>query len=233
MSQFTLQLEQCSGPLDLLLSLIDDEKLHISEISISAVTEQYLHHIDMMEEVQAEELADFLVVASKLLLLKAKQLLPQFAPEEEEEEGDLIAQLKLYKQFQEASKHMNNRWENAALCSAFRVEPMRPSEAFVWPANVDVKNMHASMVALVHRLRPLKALPQTTIDRAVSMKRKVDHIRSVLANVKNTSFYSIVEQRANKTDVIVSFLALLELVKTRTVTLSQDEIFSDIMIRSV
>lgn len=232
MSQFTLQLEQCSGPLDLLLSLIDEEKLSISELSISTVTEQYLAHIDAMEEVQAEELADFLVIASRLLLLKAKQLLPQFAPEEEEAEGDLIEQLRLYKRFQEASKQLNAFWERDNK-SDFRLEPVRPSEGFVWPTNVSAKNMHKSMLALVQRLKPLKALPQTTIDRAVSMKRKVDHIRSVLAKAKQTSFQSVIEQQANKTDVIVSFLALLELVKTRTVTLSQDETFSDIMISKI
>ncbi len=232
MTQFTLQLDQCSGPLDLLLSLLDEKKLTVSELSISSVTEQYLSHLDSLEEIEAGDLADFLVVASKLLLLKAKTLLPQFAPEEEEDEGDLLAQLRLYKQFQKASRKLNAAWEEKSNASVFRVEPIRSSEGFVWPDNVSSDAMHKRMLLVIKRLKPLKALPQTRIDKAVSMKAKIDRIRDVLKQSTQLNFTDIVEQQKNKTDVIVSFLALLELVKTRTVRLEQDETFSDIMITS-
>src|SRR3989338_1878896 len=105
-----LTLDQFSGPLDLLLSLLEESKLNISEVSLSSITEQYLTYLDTLEDNRAEELADFLVVGSRLLLLKSKMLLPQFAPEEDEGTS-LEEQLRLYKVFLEASKGVNRLWQ--------------------------------------------------------------------------------------------------------------------------
>ena len=82
MADFTL--DQFTGPLDLLLGLINEQKMDISEVSLSKVTEQYLNKLEQMEDKQPEELAEFLLVAARLLFLKSKKLLPQFSPEEEE-----------------------------------------------------------------------------------------------------------------------------------------------------
>ena len=127
------QLEKFSGPLDLLLSLIDEEKLDINELAISEVTEQYLRYLEAMEEKRPEELADFLVMATRLLLLKSKNLLPQL--ETDEEEGpSLEEQLRLYKAFVEASKKLNKKWLEGRVAN-FRIEPPRHPTSFVAPAN--------------------------------------------------------------------------------------------------
>ncbi|MFH0857900.1 MAG: segregation/condensation protein A [Candidatus Magasanikbacteria bacterium] len=220
--------KQFSGPLDLLLSLLDEEKLDITDIALSEVTEQYLHHVENLEEKDAEELVDFLVIAAKLVLLKSKKLLPQLMPEEESGVS-LEEQLRLYKKFVEASKEIQKHWDSREK-SVFRIEPPRKAEGFVSPENLDISALHESFSKLVQRLKPMKPLPQTTIDRAVSMKQKITAIHDLLKTKKKAYFFDVVENAKNKTDVIVSFLALLELVKQKTVLLKQDDTFSDILI---
>lgn len=226
-------LPQFTGPFDLLLSLIGEKKLNVSEVALSAVTEQFLRYLDTLEERRAEELADFLVVAARLLLLKSQQLLPQFAGEEDEG-ASLEDQLRLYQQFVEASKSINRRWMSGQR-SVFRVEPPRSRHGgiFTAPENATLETLHGSMVQLVHRLAPPKPLPEASIDRAVSMKEKVDVIRRMLSRAKRFSFREILSDARNKTEVIVSFLAILELLKQRAVFLRQKESFSDILIEAV
>ncbi len=226
-----IQLQQFSGPLDLLLSLIEDEKMDITTVSLSTVTEQYLKYIDEHEEIPAEELADFLTVAAKLLLLKSKLLLPKFLPEEDEE-PDLASQLRLYKAFVEASRTVHRLWLSEKR-GVFRVEPVRKVEGFVPPENVTVDSLHTRMVQLLKRLKPLKALPKTTIDKTVSLKEKIHHIRMLLSKDKKVLFHEVLDNTRNKTEVIVGFLALLELVKQRSAILQQDETFSDIVIEGL
>ena len=98
------ELEKFSGPLDLLLQLIEQEKLDISQIALAKVTDQYLAYLDDSSDLPATELADFLVVATKLLVIKSKILLPKMADEEEDSAEQLEAQLKMYKEYLEASK---------------------------------------------------------------------------------------------------------------------------------
>lgn len=224
-------MEQFSGPLDLLLSLIKDNKCDISSIALSEVTEQYLQYLDKLEENKDEELADFLVVGTKLLFLKSRMLLPQFAPAEEEGES-LEQQLKLYKAFVDASRKVNKLWLNHYR-SIFRIEPPRKSMEFVAPTNLSAETMHASLLHLLKRLRPLKALPQTQIDRAISLKERIDRIRRLISESKKIDFFSLLENSQNRTEVIVSFLALLELVKQKTIMFTQESTFSDISIEKI
>jgi len=222
------ELEQFSGPLDLLLHLLEEEELSISEISLSQVTEQYLDFTSEIDEKRAEELVDFLVVAAKLVFLKSKKLLPQFLPEEDED-GDLEEQLRLYKLFVDASEYISSFWLDNKK-SLFRKEPLRKSEEFTPPDNFNAEELRESFEKLLYRLTPPKPLPKTHIDKAVSMKEKISRIHKLLKQKKRASFFDIVDSASNKTDVIVSFLALLELVKQKTVTLKQDESFGDIEI---
>jgi segregation and condensation protein A len=223
-----LHLEQFSGPLDLLLHLIAEERLSVSEIALSKVTEQFMAHLDAMEGGRAEELADFLVVAARLLLIKSRLLLPQFAPEEDD--GPVLEdQLRLYKLFADASRKLNRLWMGEEKAS-FRIEPPRRSADVLLPANATLASLHERMVQLIARLAPPKPLPETRIDKAISLKRKLDEIRAVLARAKTLSFHALLSDAKNRTEIIVSFLAVLELVKQHAATARQDEGFGDILI---
>ncbi|MDP2692457.1 MAG: segregation/condensation protein A [bacterium] len=226
-----IKLEQFDGPFDLLLSLINDNKLNINEISLSDITEQYLQYLDKLEKNKEEELADFLVVGTRLLYLKSRLLLPQFAPEVDEGQS-LEEQLRLYKAFVESSRKVNKLWENKYR-GVFRVEPPRVSKEFVVPINLNNNILHDNMVQLLRRLKPLKPLPETKIDRAVSMKERLDKIRAILKKTKRINFFELLDNANNRTEIIVSFLALLELVKQKTVVLKQDTSFADIAIERV
>jgi len=222
------KLKQFSGPLDLLLSLIDDDKLSLSELSLSQVTEQYLGYLDQMEERKPEELADFLVIATKLLLLKSKQLLPQLTLEEEEG-ASLEDQLRLYKKFVEAAKKLNKQWLNGQR-TAFRVEPTRRPTEFIMPDNATVDKMHESLTKLLKRITPLKPLPRITVDKTVLMREKIKNIRNLLSKKGKLSFKEILENSNNRTEIIVCFLSLLELTKKSEASLQQTENFTDIVV---
>jgi len=223
--------EEYSGPLDLLLSLVDEQKLDITELVLSQVTEQFLNYLDQVEETKPEELADFLVIATRLLLLKSKKLLPQFNPEEDE--GPSLAdQLRLYKLFVEASHKLNKKWLSGAR-GVFRIEPPHREPGFVPPLNVSQETLHASIENLLKRLQPPKPLPKTFIDKAVSMKEKIDQIRKLLSQSKQINFSQVLADVQNRTEVIVGFLALLELVKQKSVALDQDDNFGDIIINKI
>lgn len=222
------QLEHFSGPLDLLLSLIDEEKLNISDVSLSAVTEQFLNYLERLENKKPEVMADFLVIATRLLLIKSRKLLPQFALEEEEGPS-LEEQLRLYKMFVEAAKKLNKRWEDKNH-SVFRVEPPRRPESFTPPKNLSLAALQESMVKLLRRLEPPKPLPQTQIDKTVLLEEKVKSIQALLKKSKNVIFSEILDDSQNRTEIIVTFLALLELVKGKEVALKQKKSFEEIMI---
>jgi len=227
----TFQTEHFDGPLDLLLSLLDEKKLDITVLSLSKITEQYLSHLDTLEERDTGDLADFLVVATRLLLLKSRSLLPRFFPEEDEGPS-LEEQLRLYKKFVDASKKIHGMWQSGGR-SIFRVEPARASEGFVPGERVTKDFMLASMKKLLKRLQPPKPLPKTHIDKTVSVKEKIKQIRSLLRRKKQTNFSDIMSDAHSKTELIVGFLALLELVKQRTVSLNQEKTFENIVIQRV
>lgn len=225
-----VKLAQFSGPLDLLLSLIQEKKIEITELSISEVTEQYLGYVEQLSDDDVHHLADFLTVASRLLVMKSRLLLPQFFPEEEDEKS-LEAQLKLYKLFADASKVINKQWL-APGRSAFHIEPARKAAGFVPPENCTAGSMANSMAKLLTRIAPLKPLPKVHIDRRVSVKEKIQEIRKALKKVKEVYFHDMISSQKNNSEVIVGFLALLELVKQQEVDLKQEETFGDILVHN-
>jgi segregation and condensation protein A len=223
-----LKLEKFEGPLDLLLQLIDQEKMDISEIALSKITEQFFAYLDKLEQNRPEELADFLVIAARLIYLKSHHLL-QYANPSEETGPDLADQLKLYKQYVEASKKINAMWQVGSVAYG-RVEPPIKATEFIMPSNAAARNLHAAMTSIIRRLKPVDPLPKVTIDHSLSVKQKIDSIRHLLKNSKEFNFTHIVQTAKNKTEIIVSFLAILELIKEKTVSVKQDLAFDDMVI---
>ena len=218
--------------MDLLLQLIDQEKLDISEISLAKVTEQFFVYLDRLEANRSEELADFLVVAARLVYLKSHSLLQYAYPEDEDAGPNLADQLKLYKQYIEASRAVNALWEKQNIAYA-RVEPPVKSVEFVLPVNALAGNLRESMMILLARLKPLDTLPKVTIDHSISIKQKIDAIHNLLKERKEISFKNLLSEAKNKTEVIVSFLAILELVKQKSALVKQINAFEDLIIHKV
>lgn len=226
-----IKLEQFSGPLDLLLQLIEEQELDISQIALSQVTEQYFHYLDKLEENRSEELADFLVIATKLVYLKSRQLLPQLAPEEEE--GPSLAdQLKMYKRYLEASKEVNSRWMQGKAAYG-RMEPPVKPEGFILPVNARGQDLRESFVSLLKRLKPINPLPKVSIDRAITVKQKIETIFEMLKSRKTMNFSELLAGAESKTDVIISFLAVLELVKVGSAAVKQTGVYGNLEISKI
>ncbi len=223
-----IKVGQFSGPLDLLLGLIQEEKLEISEVSMAHVTEQFLLYLEKLEETDAVELADFLVVAAKLLFAKSKHLLSSIEPDEEEG-SPLEEQLRLYRLFVETSKKIDALWMGS-FHSYVRIEEPRLPVSIPVPENLTLNNWSISIANLLKRLSPPKALPETRIDRTVSLKETISRLKKLLEVEGQTKFSDILGGSATKTEIIVSFLALLELVKQREAEVNQTAAFSDIHI---
>jgi segregation and condensation protein A len=223
-----LKLEKFEGPLDLLLQLIDQEKMDISEIALSKITEQFFTYLDKLEKNRPEELADFLVIAARLIFLKSHNLL-QYASPQEESGPALADQLKLYKQYVEASKTINILWQ-AGRVAYGRVEPPIKATEFIMPANAGIDKLHVSFTNLLSRLKPVDPLPKVTIDHSISVKQKIDTIRQLLSSGKQLNFTNLLSAAKSKTEIIVSFLAILELVKEKTVHVKQSISFEDMLI---
>ncbi len=227
-----VNLEKFTGPLDLLLSLVEDQKMEITEISISQVTEQFFNYLNKLENEAPEELADFLVVATRLVYLKSKTLLPYLTPEEDEG-PDLANQLKMYKKFVEASVLINEMWNEKKLAYG-RIEPLPVViKDFIVPQNAGLEDLKNNFLHLLKKLKPLDPLPQTKINRAISVKQQIESIFNLLKSAKKISFSQVVKGAQSRTEVIVSFLALLELLKTEKIFITQNNSFEDMEINKL
>jgi len=184
-----------------------------------------------MEEKDPEELADFLSVAARLLLLKSKAILPEM--DEEGELDDLEKQLKLYKEFVEASKKINAMILEKRFTFSRERPPMKTDVEFSPPLELKVSIMQASMLAVLRRLDPLVKIPRQIMERTISLQQKILDIKDFLARQTKFGFRSLVESAKTKTEVIMNFLALLELVKQRHLKLKQSKNFEDIMIEKI
>ena len=222
------------GPLDLLLQLVESEKLDISTLSLATVADQFLTYVHETKEIPMGELADFLVVAAKLVYLKSRLLLPTLSDQEMDEGPDLETQLRRYKAFVEASKELNHMWLSGSV--AFARDPSARTvlrvAGFSPPPNISSNLLQEMMTRVIQRLEPIVKLPQAAIERMVTIQEKMRHLYDRIRNIAKTSFHEFVGHGATKTEKLVSFLALLELVKQRYVKVSQADLFHDIDIES-
>ncbi|MBI5621520.1 segregation/condensation protein A [Candidatus Falkowbacteria bacterium] len=226
---YRIEHEHFSGPLDLLLQLIEGEKLDITKISLARVADEYLHSIQQTERISPEEMADFLVVAARLILLKSKSLLPNL---DLAEEGDLETQLKLYKEFLEASKKIEAMIRKKKFSCSREKLPMGIEPEFNPPKGLTSAKLAGLFTLVIQRLEPLIKLPEETLKRVINIEERIRHIKEYITEKVRATFHQLVGG-GDKVDRIVSFLALLELMKQRTLLMDQDELFGEIMIKKV
>jgi segregation and condensation protein A len=228
-----VKLEKFEGPLGLLLKIIEKEELDITEISLAKIADEYLSYIRGVAEISAEEMADFLVVAAKLLLIKSRALLPYMYPEAEQEVDDLQAQLKIYKEFVDAAKTVEGliSLKKFTFVREFdRKAIARDLKAFYPPASVNQEALRDSFANFLEKIRPQEKLVEEVWERKVSIEERIAHIQSVIANGGRVLFSRIMLDSADRTEIVVSFLAMLELAKQRCVAIEQGDLFEEITI---
>ena len=238
-SNYAVHLPAFEGPLDLLLHLIETQELDISAISLVAVTDQYLQTLAQLEEIEPGALADFLIVASRLLYIKSYHLLPKPRPASEEDEdeasGDaLVRQLLEYRQFKEIAGMLRTR-EQAGLRVYVRSAPRPEVPRRLDLDNMDVNRLQAALRKVLQRMPVDPPLPRVKT-YAITVAEQIENVRSLLrsqiAAVANgrsrLSFYTLLSQSATRLEVVVTFLAVLELYKMGEVEVLQDGTFADI-----
>lgn len=232
-----LKLEQFEGPLALLVKLIDKAELDITQVSLAKVADQYIAHLKALTNIDPEEMADFLVVASRLLLIKAKALLPYLLPEEEEAIEDLEEQLRMYKEFLEATKKVETMiaGKKFMFVREFNrkslVANLAGSGIFAPPPKLKAGDLAAIMKELIAAIAPPpEPLQEKTVEASLSIEDKISLIIDTVAKKVKSRFSELLKGTSSKVEIVVSFLAMLELVKQRTITADQDELFSEIEI---
>ncbi len=227
-----VKVEQFEGPLDLLLQLIETQELDITGLALAKVTEQFLDYVKQLQEKNPMHLADFLIIASKLLVIKSKALLPtlELGIEEEESAYDLTQQLLQYKKYKEVAK-IFRRFDLRRQQSWTREADFNDRTAFMPDPSVTPETLAASISTLASELKEIVRLPQQIMAEVVSITEKIQHIQQLIAEKVETSLSTLIKEAKSKTEVVVTFLAVLELTKQRILTVEQSSIFSDIIIK--
>ncbi|MBT3689937.1 segregation/condensation protein A [bacterium] len=231
-NKYQIKLEEFEGPLDLLLHLIEKEEMNISEVSLSNVADQFMEYVNTSETLKPTEIADFLVVASKLLLIKSKILLPSIEFEDDDT-IDLERQLKIYKEYHEASKVIENMMKQENF-TFNREKPLVVfTQKFSPPLKLKLKGLKVVFKELLLNLEPIINLPKDVIRKTISINEKINQIKNYILEKVNFNFNNLLSQKGSKAEVVVSFLAMLELVKQRTIKVNQSNLFTDIEIEKL
>ncbi len=234
MDKYLIKQENFEGPLELLLELIDKERLDISQVSLARVTNEYLRHVKALDKINAENLAEFLVVAAQLMLIKSRSLLPDLKLDEEDEFSaeDLFRRLEEYRRIKELAKELKKmEAEKNIIFTREAYQNMDP--VFHPPPKVDAHLLKQVFEAFVSAIPKIEKLAEEQLKRIVSLEDKINHIRQSLVSAVEKGFSEIIKGAKEKVDVIVSFLAILELAKEKFVDLKQDKLFEDIIVRKM
>ena len=226
---FTFTDEKFSGPLDLLLQMIEGDTVKITDVSLMHVTDAYIQHINASATIDESEMADFLIVAAKLLYLKSKELLPQLVVDEEGGE-DLARQLKMYEQFARMAEEVKEMLLRRRFMYAR--EPITiKATGFQPPKTLSAHKLGVVMTDIAARFKPMK-LDEVRVQKIMSIKEKIDAVQDLLQTFKKATFKDLIADTKSRADIVITFLALLELVKTRNIRLDQREHFDHIYVET-
>ena len=229
---YTVRTSVYEGPLDLLLSLIERAELDITTVSLASVTDSYLNYINGLEQVNPDEISAFLLIAAKLLQIKSEALLPRPPARErgEEDVGQaLVDQLRLYKRFKEIGVWMSERQEKN-LRTFLRIAPLPKVEAKLDLSNLTLEKLVAAAGEAFAKEQNKKPLGSIIAAPRVTIREKIDLIVKTMKEVERASFRSLLNQGASRLEIVVTFLAMLELVKRYRIQAQQEGLFGDIEI---
>lgn len=241
-----VKLEAFEGPLDLLLHLIEKNKIDIYDIPIVEITEQYLDYIKQMQSRDMNVMSEFLVMAATLIDIKCKMLLPKEVNEEGEEEdprAELVQKLLEYKMYKYMSLELRDLQVDAAR-NLYREQKLpKEVESYRPPVNyeelvgdMNLNKLHEIFKSIVRKqedkIDPIRSRYGNIEKEEIDMDVKTLYVEAYAKEHKTFSFRKLLENQASKMEIIVTFLIILELMKTGQINISQEEIFDDIIITS-
>lgn len=242
------KLQQFEGPLDLLLHLIDKNKMDIFDIPIVEITAQYMEYIRAMKEANLDVMSEFLVMAATLLKIKSKMLLPIEETEDEEEEeedprAELVKQLLEYKMYKCISYELRDRQVDAN--NVYFKVPTIPDEVSKYEEPVDLEELMSDITLTKlnaifnsvikrqeNRVDPVRSKFGKIEKEEVSLDDKMNYMLEFARNNRNFSFRQLLEGQRSKMDTIVTFLVILEMMKAGQIYIVQENTFDDIKIES-
>ena len=229
---YNVQTPVYEGPLDLLLNLIERAELDITSVSLAMVTDQYLSYIKGLEQINADEISAFLVIAAKLLQIKSEALLPRppaRMPGEEDTGKSLVDQLKLYKRFKEIGGWLNEQ-QHANLRTYLRIAPPPKVEPKLDLSSLTLEKLVTAAEVAFAKEKQKQPLGVIIAPPRITIREKIDLISKTLKEVEHSTFSALLNANASRLEVVVTFLALLELVKRYRVAAHQEGLFHDIAI---
>ena len=241
-----VKLEKFEGPLDLLLHLIEKNKVDIYDIPISLITDQYLDYLKAMEIEDLNVMSEFLVMAATLLDIKAKMLLPKEVGEDGEEEdprAELVEKLIEYKMYKYMSFELKDRQIDAV--RTIYKAPTLPKEVeeYIEPidydklvGDVDLAKLNQIFKSVVRRQKdkidPVRSKFGNIEKDEVNLEEKQLYIEMYVSTHKKFSFKVLLEAQPTRMEIVVTFLVVLEMIKNGKIVIAQDNLFDDIMITS-
>jgi segregation and condensation protein A len=231
---FSIKTEVFEGPLELLLSLIEKRKLLINDISLAKVTDDFIQYLESHPEMPIHQSSQFIVIASTLLLIKSKSLLPTLELTEEESKNveDLELRLKLYQKYKEASEKIVEIFGKNISFERNYV-PTNEEVVFAPSKNISVESMKESAMRALQKLPKIEKLPQAIVRKVVSLEETIQKLTHRVKNNLQMSFREFAGVgKEEKVNVIVSFIAMLELVKQGMIAVTQSDAYEDIKIET-
>lgn len=216
----------------MLLDLIEHAELDITTVSLAAVTEQYLDYLHELEEAHADEISAFLVIAAKLVQIKSEALLPRppsREPGEEDVGAALVEQLKLYKRFKEIAKVLDER-KDQNLRTYLRLAPPPKVEGKLDLSNITLADLIEAAKEVYAKEVEKQSLGTVISAPKVTIREKIELISKKLGATEHAHFRELLGENPTRIEIVVTFLALLELVKRYRVSAKQEGLFSDIEI---
>ena len=235
---YEVQTTVFQGPLDLLLHLIEKRKLHICDISLSKIVDDYINYLQDLKKFSIPSSADFILTASILMLIKSKSLLPtlDLSLEEEESIAELETRLKEYQKIKELSRHIQEKFGQRIIFA--RQPACQPVAIFSPSEDLTMANLRLAIKTVLQNL-PRKILtPQAIIDKVISLEKVIENLTDRIKTSLQMSFQNFsgmnggALSKQEKVGVVVSFLALLELVKQGIIAVNQECGFGEIDMRA-
>ncbi len=232
-SEFQVKTHIFEGPLDTLLSLIEKRKLFINDISLAQVADDYIAYVKSLENFPIADSAHFILIASTLVLIKSKSLLPTLELSEEEQGSieDLENRLKEYQKYKALARHLRDRF-------GINVEYLRlPSKdqiiVFTPDKNISVERIQETIRSVLASMPKQELVPKAIVQKVISLEEMIESLTKRIQTNLKMSFKEFSQHgKTEKVNVIVSFLAMLELVKQGIIQVRQDRDFHDIEIES-
>ncbi len=231
---FAVAQDSFSGPLGLLLELVQKQELAITKVSLAKVAEDYLLYLEA-HQVPPEELADFLSVAARLIYLKSRELMPYLKIDDEEQGADKLQdQLRLYQEYAAAARELEGLYVKQRLYVRPFVKIKFDTQPQFAPAiNVTQTVLLDTYRLILQRLQPFFALQETSLERTKTVEEMLEEMTEALRSRATVSFQEIMRNASSKMEIVVSFLALLELLRRRTVQAEQAGSFAEIQLTRV